>query len=183
MLKVNAHPLAAGSVVDLNTGGGGGFGDPHERDPERRPQRRARRVREPRGGRARLRRRARRRAGRGRRGDRAVACVATRAIARSSGDLDSASHGLYGRAPPFVSQRRICIQGGFEGRTRDEKGICAGGCRPRGGRSGHRDAQSGRAREARKRRSTSASSSRLRRTPTGRRSSRAPRTSRRSTRT
>ena len=28
MLKVNAHPLAAGSVVDLKTGGGGGYGDP-----------------------------------------------------------------------------------------------------------------------------------------------------------
>ncbi len=35
MLKVNAHPLAPGSVVDLLTGGGGGFGDPLERDPER----------------------------------------------------------------------------------------------------------------------------------------------------
>jgi N-methylhydantoinase B len=35
MLKVNAHPLAAGSVVDLLTGGGGGFGAPLERDPER----------------------------------------------------------------------------------------------------------------------------------------------------
>jgi N-methylhydantoinase B len=35
MLKVNAHPLAAGSVVELLTGGGGGFGDPSERDPER----------------------------------------------------------------------------------------------------------------------------------------------------
>jgi len=35
MLKVNAHPLAAGSVVDLLTGGGGGFGDPFERDLER----------------------------------------------------------------------------------------------------------------------------------------------------
>jgi N-methylhydantoinase B len=35
MLKVNAHPLAAGSVVDLLTGGGGGFGDPFERDPAR----------------------------------------------------------------------------------------------------------------------------------------------------
>lgn len=35
MLKVNAHPLAAGSVVDLLTGGGGGFGQPLERDPER----------------------------------------------------------------------------------------------------------------------------------------------------
>ena len=35
MLKVNAHPLAAGSVVDLLTGGGGGFGQALERDPER----------------------------------------------------------------------------------------------------------------------------------------------------
>jgi N-methylhydantoinase B len=35
MLKVNAHPLAAGAVVDLLTGGGGGFGQPFERDPER----------------------------------------------------------------------------------------------------------------------------------------------------
>jgi len=35
MLKANAHPLAAGSVVELLTGGGGGFGNPHERDPER----------------------------------------------------------------------------------------------------------------------------------------------------
>jgi N-methylhydantoinase B len=35
MLKVNAHPLAAGSIVDLLTGGGGGFGLPLERDPER----------------------------------------------------------------------------------------------------------------------------------------------------
>src|SRR5262249_62047816 len=35
MLKVNAHPLAAGSVVELLTGGGGGFGDPYERSPER----------------------------------------------------------------------------------------------------------------------------------------------------
>ena len=35
MLKVNAHPLAAGSVVHLKTGGGGGFGPPGERDPER----------------------------------------------------------------------------------------------------------------------------------------------------
>jgi N-methylhydantoinase B len=35
MLKVNAHPLAAGSVVELNTGGGGGYGNPNERDPER----------------------------------------------------------------------------------------------------------------------------------------------------
>jgi N-methylhydantoinase B len=35
MLKVNGHPLAAGSVVDLLTGGGGGFGPSFERDPER----------------------------------------------------------------------------------------------------------------------------------------------------
>jgi N-methylhydantoinase B len=35
MLKVNAHPLAAGSVVELRTGGGGGFGDPFDRDVER----------------------------------------------------------------------------------------------------------------------------------------------------
>ena len=35
MLKVNAHPLAPGSVVDMRTGGGGGFGNPHERDQER----------------------------------------------------------------------------------------------------------------------------------------------------
>jgi N-methylhydantoinase B len=35
MLKVNALPLPAGSVVELRTGGGGGFGDAHERDPER----------------------------------------------------------------------------------------------------------------------------------------------------
>jgi N-methylhydantoinase B len=35
MLKVNAHPLAAGSVVELNTGGGGGYGNPDEREPER----------------------------------------------------------------------------------------------------------------------------------------------------
>jgi N-methylhydantoinase B len=34
MLKANAHPLAAGSVVELRTGGGGGFGDPLEREPE-----------------------------------------------------------------------------------------------------------------------------------------------------
>jgi N-methylhydantoinase B len=34
MLKVNAHPVAAGSVVALKTGGGGGFGHPYERDPE-----------------------------------------------------------------------------------------------------------------------------------------------------
>jgi N-methylhydantoinase B len=35
MLKVNALPLAAGSVVDMRTGGGGGFGNPRERDPDR----------------------------------------------------------------------------------------------------------------------------------------------------
>ncbi len=35
MLKANAHPLESGSVVELRTGGGGGFGDPRERDPER----------------------------------------------------------------------------------------------------------------------------------------------------
>ena len=35
MLKVNAHPLAAGSVVHMQTGGGGGFGNPRERDPQR----------------------------------------------------------------------------------------------------------------------------------------------------
>src|SRR5437763_4408226 len=35
MLKVNAHPLAPASVVDLMTGGGGGFGPPFERGPER----------------------------------------------------------------------------------------------------------------------------------------------------
>jgi N-methylhydantoinase B len=35
MLKVNAHPMAPGSVVHMQTGGGGGFGIPRERDPER----------------------------------------------------------------------------------------------------------------------------------------------------
>jgi N-methylhydantoinase B len=35
MLKVNAHPLAAGSIVEILTGGGGGFGPALERDPER----------------------------------------------------------------------------------------------------------------------------------------------------
>jgi N-methylhydantoinase B len=35
VLKVNALPLEAGSVVVLETGGGGGFGDPLERDSER----------------------------------------------------------------------------------------------------------------------------------------------------
>lgn len=34
MLKVNAHGLAAGDVVLTQTGGGGGFGNPKERDPE-----------------------------------------------------------------------------------------------------------------------------------------------------
>jgi N-methylhydantoinase B len=34
-LKANAQPLPAGSVVELRTGGGGGFGDPLEREPER----------------------------------------------------------------------------------------------------------------------------------------------------
>ena len=35
MLKVNALPLQAGDVVELRTGGGGGFGEPFQRDPER----------------------------------------------------------------------------------------------------------------------------------------------------
>jgi N-methylhydantoinase B len=35
MLKVNAHPMAPGSIVHMQTGGGGGFGAPRERDPER----------------------------------------------------------------------------------------------------------------------------------------------------
>jgi N-methylhydantoinase B len=35
MLKANAHPLEPGSIVELRTGGGGGFGDPRERDSER----------------------------------------------------------------------------------------------------------------------------------------------------
>ena len=35
MLKVNAFPLSPGAVVDLMTGGGGGFGRPFERNPER----------------------------------------------------------------------------------------------------------------------------------------------------
>jgi N-methylhydantoinase B len=34
-LKANAHPIAAGSIVHMETGGGGGFGDPQERDPAR----------------------------------------------------------------------------------------------------------------------------------------------------
>jgi N-methylhydantoinase B len=35
MLKTNAHRLEPGSIVELLTGGGGGFGDPLEREPER----------------------------------------------------------------------------------------------------------------------------------------------------
>jgi N-methylhydantoinase B len=35
MLKANAHRVAAGGVVELLTGGGGGYGPPFERDPER----------------------------------------------------------------------------------------------------------------------------------------------------
>ncbi len=35
LLKANAYLLEPGSVVELLTGGGGGFGDPHQRDPER----------------------------------------------------------------------------------------------------------------------------------------------------
>jgi N-methylhydantoinase B len=35
MLKVNSHLLERGSIVVLLTGGGGGFGNPFERDPER----------------------------------------------------------------------------------------------------------------------------------------------------
>ena len=35
LLKTNAHLLAPGSIVHMQTGGGGGFGDPRERDPER----------------------------------------------------------------------------------------------------------------------------------------------------
>ena len=34
MLKANAHVLEPGSAVELLTGGGGGFGDPRQRDPE-----------------------------------------------------------------------------------------------------------------------------------------------------
>jgi N-methylhydantoinase B len=34
MLKANAHVLEPGSVVELLTGGGGGFGDPGQRDPQ-----------------------------------------------------------------------------------------------------------------------------------------------------
>jgi N-methylhydantoinase B len=33
LLKANAHPLAAGATIELQTGGGGGFGSPLERDP------------------------------------------------------------------------------------------------------------------------------------------------------
>jgi N-methylhydantoinase B len=35
MLKVNALQLQTGDVVELRTGGGGGFGEPFEREPER----------------------------------------------------------------------------------------------------------------------------------------------------
>jgi N-methylhydantoinase B len=35
MLKVNAKPLQIGDVILANTGGGGGFGKPFEREPER----------------------------------------------------------------------------------------------------------------------------------------------------
>jgi N-methylhydantoinase B len=34
MLKVNALPLETGDIIELQTGGGGGFGDPLVRDPE-----------------------------------------------------------------------------------------------------------------------------------------------------
>ena len=34
LLKANALPLEAGDIVELNTGGGGGFGKPFEREPE-----------------------------------------------------------------------------------------------------------------------------------------------------
>ena len=34
LLKINAHALADGDVVRTQTGGGGGFGYPKERDPE-----------------------------------------------------------------------------------------------------------------------------------------------------
>ncbi len=33
LLKINAFPLAAGDLVEIRTGGGGGFGSPWERDP------------------------------------------------------------------------------------------------------------------------------------------------------
>ncbi len=35
LLKVNALPLPWARSSELRTGGGGGFGDPRERDPER----------------------------------------------------------------------------------------------------------------------------------------------------
>jgi N-methylhydantoinase B len=35
MLKVDDLPCSAGDVVTIHTGGGGGFGNPWERDPER----------------------------------------------------------------------------------------------------------------------------------------------------
>ena len=34
MLKVNDLPCSTGDVVTIHTGGGGGFGNPWERDPE-----------------------------------------------------------------------------------------------------------------------------------------------------
>jgi N-methylhydantoinase B len=35
MLKTNAHPVAAGGVIEVRTGGGGGYGHAREREPER----------------------------------------------------------------------------------------------------------------------------------------------------
>ncbi|GAB4535983.1 MAG: hypothetical protein Kow0063_20910 [Anaerolineae bacterium] len=32
--KVNAKPIRAGSLISVRTGGGGGYGNPFERDPE-----------------------------------------------------------------------------------------------------------------------------------------------------
>jgi N-methylhydantoinase B len=32
--KVNAKPVQAGSLISVRTGGGGGYGNPFERDPE-----------------------------------------------------------------------------------------------------------------------------------------------------
>ena len=46
----------------------------------------------------------------------------------------------YGRTPRFVSQRPKGIQGGFEGRSKDEEGTRDRRRRARGGRSGHGDA-------------------------------------------
>src|SRR5690606_8900929 len=34
VLKCNAVPVSAGTVIEVLTGGGGGWGDPAERDPE-----------------------------------------------------------------------------------------------------------------------------------------------------